>query len=82
MDIEITMGIYETLSDIDTIILVSGDSDYHSVIQKFHAQGKYIRIYSFANRLSWELKTFAIKNPRCNYILFDDLKDELQFERT
>lgn len=80
MDIELTMGIVEALDDIDLIILVSGDSDYLDAIQRFHSQEKYIRIYSFGHVLSWELKDFAIKSPRCSYHLLENLKDDLTMQ--
>lgn len=80
MDIELTMGIIDALSDLDTIVLISGDSDYHTAIQSFHAQGKYIRIYSFDDLLSWELRSFAMKNTRCSFVILDSLKEDIQYK--
>lgn len=77
MEIGIDMNKYE--NDYDNIVLISGDSDFLSAIEYFHSKGKHIRIYSFEKTLAWELKEFAIKNPRCNYKLLDDLKDKLEF---
>jgi len=77
-DIEVVMDLHKYVNDIDNIILFTGDSDFKTAVEGFHAQGKHIRIYSFKSNLSWELKEFAIKNPRCNYILLDDLKDKLE----
>lgn len=78
-DIEIAMDMNKLVNDYDNIVLFSGDSDFLSAIKFFHSIGKYIRIYSFNKTLSWELKDFAIKNPRCNYKLLDELRSELEF---
>lgn len=77
-DVEVVMDMYKHVSDIDNIILFSGDSDFKIAIETFHAMGKHIRIYSFASSLSWELKEFSIKNPRCNYKLLDELKTKIE----
>lgn len=75
MDIELIMDIRNYEDDIDVIILFTGDSDYLSAIQYYHSKGKYIRIFSFRESISWELKTFAITNPRCSYKLINELPD-------
>lgn len=79
MDIELTMGIMGAIEDIDTIVLIAGDSDYHAPIQTFHNQGKYIRILSFDALLSWELRTFAINNTRCSFKTLDELKEVIEY---
>lgn len=81
MDIELTMDIMGALNDLDCIVLISGDCDYHTPIKSFHAQGKYIRIFSFDKLLSWELRTFAINNIRCSFKTLDSLKDEIIYEK-
>lgn len=78
MDIELTMDIMGALNDLDTIVLISGDCDYHTPIKKFHAQGKYIRILSFNELLSWELRTFAMNNTRCSFATLDDIKEHIE----
>ena len=78
MDVEIVVDIHKRINDIDTIILCSGDSDYLRAVEDFHSMGKFIRIFSFKSFLSWELKEFSIKNARCNYKIFDDLKSQLE----
>ncbi len=77
-DMEIGMDLYKHVNDIDNIILFSGDSDFKVAVETFHSMGKHIRIYSFKSSLSYELKEFAIKNPRCNYKLLDDLRDKIE----
>lgn len=79
MDVEITVDMMNSLDDVDNIILFSGDSDFLSMVKDAHSDGKYIRIFSLEGSLSWELKTFAIKNPRCNYIIIDKLKSEIEY---
>ena len=77
-DVEIVMDFHKYATDIDNIILFSGDSDFKSAVEAFHGMGKHIRVYAFKTSLSWELKDFAIKNPRCNYRLLDDLRDKIE----
>lgn len=77
-DVEITMAMHKYANDIENIILFSGDSDFLSAVEHFHSLGKHVRIFSFEKFLSWELKDFAIKNPRCNYKLLDDLRGKLE----
>ncbi len=79
MDIELTMDIMGALPDIDTIVLVSGDCDYHTAVKSFHIAGKYIRIISFDKLLSWELRTFAMQNTRCSFTTFDKLKEHVEY---
>jgi len=80
MDVEITMDIRNYENDIDCIILFSGDSDFIKVVEHYFDAGKHIRIFSFKELISWELKTFAINNPRCSYRLLNEIRD--QIERT
>jgi len=80
-DVEITMDLHRHVNDMENIILFSGDSDFLVAVQHFQSIGKYVHIYSFASGLSWELKTFAIQNPRCNFTLLDDLRTELEKEK-
>ena len=82
MDVDLVVSVYEYIDDLDTIILFSGDSDYLSAITKFHSLGKQIIIYSFAEYLAWELKDFAIKNPRCRYVELDSLRNELELPKS
>jgi uncharacterized LabA/DUF88 family protein len=79
MDVEIAMAMHKYIDDYDLIILISGDSDFHTAIETFHGMGKSVRIFSFSTNLSWELREFAIKNPRSSFKLFDDLKSEIEF---
>jgi len=78
MDVEISVDMLNSLEDIDLIIFVGGDSDFLSVLKNCHVQKKYIRIFSFNDLLAWELKEFAITQPRCSYRILDELKSELE----
>ncbi|MBD3228735.1 MAG: NYN domain-containing protein [Candidatus Lokiarchaeota archaeon] len=60
----------------DTILLVSGDSDFIPVIVKLLELGKNVEIWSFKDLLSSQLKEVAGLN-NCHYI--DDILDELAF---
>lgn len=77
MDVELTMDIRNYEKDINCIILFTGDSDYLSAVEYYWNSGMYIRIFSFEELLSWELKTFAIKNPRCSYKTINSIKDKI-----
>ncbi|KKU19699.1 MAG: hypothetical protein UX31_C0025G0012 [Candidatus Nomurabacteria bacterium GW2011_GWA1_46_11] len=82
MDVDLVVSVYEYIDSLDTIVLFSGDSDYLSAITKFHSLGKQVIIYSFAEYLAWELKAFAIKNPRCRYVELDPLRSELELPKS
>ncbi|MCY4010914.1 MAG: NYN domain-containing protein [Candidatus Saccharibacteria bacterium] len=79
MDIEITMGIMQSLNDLDQIILVSGDSDYLAPLQLAYNQGKSVHIISFSQLLSWELRTFATANDNCDYWVFESIRKCIEY---
>lgn len=79
MDVELSMSAMDSIDDLDTFILFGGDCDYYALIQKLHSLGKHIRIYSFDDLLSWELRTFAIKNTRCSFKTLDSLRDKIEY---
>lgn len=78
MDIELTMDIRKYENDLDCIIIFTGDSDYLPAIEYYWNEGKYIRIFSFEELLAWELKTFCINNPRCNFKKINEIKTEIE----
>ena len=47
MDVELTMGIMNSLDELDRVILVSGDSDYLAPVKLIHSQNKSVVILSF-----------------------------------
>ena len=78
MDIEITMDIRTYENDIDCIILLSGDSDYLPVVDYYWKTGKHIRIFAFKESLSWELRTFCLNKPRCNFKQIHEIRKEIE----
>lgn len=78
MDVEITMGIMDNLDSLDTIVLVSGDSDYLNLVNRAHEMGKRIVIVSFDKLLSWELRAFAEDNERCRYIKIESIRQDIE----
>jgi uncharacterized LabA/DUF88 family protein len=80
MDVELAMDLRNYEDDIDCIIIFAGDSDYMPVVDYYWNHGKYIRIFSFEESLSWELKTFAINKPRCSYKKINEIRSELERE--
>lgn len=82
MDVELSMSAMDSINDLDAFILFGGDCDYYPLIQRLHSQGKHIRIYSFDALLSWELRTFAMKNTRCNFKTIDSLRDKFELIKT
>lgn len=81
MDIELSMDMMGALNDLDTVVLISGDCDYLKPVQTLHVMGKYIRIISFDKLLSWELRTFAMRNARCSFATIDSLKEQVRYEK-
>ena len=82
MDVDISVDVHNLLNDIDLFILFCGDSDFLPIVKDCYEKGKYIRIYSYENLLSWELKTFTMTKPRCGYKLIDELKEMLEYNKT
>ena len=78
VDVEICLDVLGALDELDAVILCSGDSDYLSLVQKCHAENKYVRIFSFKRQFAWELRKFATRRPRCGYTLMEDIKDDIR----
>lgn len=69
-DVEITADILSSLKEIETVVLFSGDSDFHYLINLLHKDKKRLFVYSSRKTLSWELKLSTDK-----YFFLDDLDD-------
>ncbi|MEX2405685.1 MAG: NYN domain-containing protein [Candidatus Paceibacterota bacterium] len=80
VDVDIAVDLRNYEDDIDCIILFSGDSDYLPMVEYYWKAGKFIRIFSYEELLSWELKTFGIKHPRCNYKILNEIRSEIEFK--
>jgi len=55
----------------DELILLSGDCDFESLVEQMVAISKPVRIFSFATRLSHELKILGFNSP---YVSFTELE--------
>ena len=58
----------------DELILMSGDSDFESLVQHVISAKKIAHIFSFGSRISHELIKLATKNPFVTFNKLDDLK--------
>ncbi len=72
-DVEMTADILLDRSQIDEILLFSGDSDFDYLAKKLQDLGKRMTVFSSRKMLSWELKLTARK-----YIFLEDLIDKIK----
>lgn len=59
MDVEITIDAIHNISQYDTAIFFSGDSDFLALVTYLRRAGKKVFIYSSRNNISEELRTGA-----------------------
>ena len=75
VDVEITLGVVRTIDNLDTVIILSGDSDFlelkNYVVRE---KQKNIIFWAFEKNMAWELKY-------CWHLYLDDYKDEIGFEK-
>lgn len=55
LDIELALEMYDTAASFDTVILVSGDSDFATALDKMKQKGKRVLVISTKNHISKEL---------------------------
>jgi len=72
-DVEIATDILLEKSNIDEIIIFSGDSDFEYLVRKLKSLGRNAVIYSSRKTISWELKLAA-----SSVIYLDDLEKEIK----
>lgn len=72
MDVELTMDIMASKDEFETIILLSGDSDFASLMALLRKEGKKVIVMSTRGHISKELIDIAHK-----YIDLKKLKQEL-----
>ena len=72
-DVEMTVDILLDRTEVDVLILFSGDSDFHYLVKRLKDLGKLVIIVSSRRMLSWELKLIAHK-----YIFIEDIKEKVQ----
>ena len=72
-DVEMTADILLDRSQINEILLFSGDSDFDYLAKKLRDLGKKVTVFSSRKMLSWELKLTTKR-----YIFIEDLKDKIE----
>ena len=72
-DVEMTIDILSDRSNVDEIIIFSGDSDFKPLVKKMKDVGKKVNIYSSKKTISWELKLEASK-----IVYFEKLRDSIE----
>lgn len=71
-DVEVTMDILIHLADYDSLVLLSGDSDFAPVIERVKSQGKRVIVMSAKHHISRELLELA------KYINLKKLRAEIE----
>lgn len=69
-DVEITTDILLDRTNIDEVLLFSGDSDFEYLVKKLRDIGKRTTVFSSRAMIAWELKLAVDK-----YIFLEDLRD-------
>ena len=77
-DVELVQGVNNSLSEVDLICLVTGDSDFMVAIKDWYAAGKYIQIYSYRHILASEIRDYCYVTPGCSFTFLDDIRDEVE----
>lgn len=71
-DVEITTDILLDRTNINQVILLSGDSDFQYLVKKLKDVGKKVIVYSSRKTISWELKL------ETEYIYLEDIKNKIE----
>lgn len=74
VDLEIALDVVANLSNIDVVILVSGDSDYVVLREYVLKQGKKIIFLGFRENMAWEIK-------RGKYLFLNNLRKFIEFSK-
>lgn len=72
-DVEMTADILLDKTNIDEVVIFSGDSDFKYLVEKLKDTGKKVTVFAFRKTIAWELKLAASK-----IIYLDGLKDEIE----
>lgn len=81
MDSYLTLDIIRESQQWDTLILLSGDSDFDKLIDDLISLNKEIKIMSYNKRLSYELRIKALNNPSVNFTEMENLEKILKSDR-
>ena len=71
MDSYLTIDVMQEYVTWDILILFSGDSDFDQLLEIITFQGIPVHIFSFSNRMSYELKQRAFTSPLVSYTALD-----------
>lgn len=71
LDVELTIGVLNTIEEFDTMILMSGDSDFAPLIDAVKNRGKWVLIVSTKGHVAKELL------DRAKYINLKRIKDRI-----
>ena len=74
-DVELTMDMLDNLSNYDSAVLLSGDSDFAPVIDRIKSHGKRVIVMSVKGHISKELL------DRAKYINLKKLKQEIELTK-
>jgi uncharacterized LabA/DUF88 family protein len=75
MDIEIVLDVVRAISDLDVIIIVSGDSDFLELKNYIvNEKGKAVLFVGYKENMAWELRL-------CWHLYLNKIKDEVKFKQ-
>jgi uncharacterized protein (TIGR00288 family) len=74
-DVELTMDMMDNTNEFDTAVLLSGDSDFASIIKRVKEGGKTIIVMSAKNHISRELIKLSDK-----YLNLKKLRDKIELK--
>jgi uncharacterized LabA/DUF88 family protein len=72
-DVEMTTDILLDRTELDQILLFSGDSDLTYLAKTLRDLGKDVVVFSTRKMIAWELKLVAKR-----YVFLEDLKDKIE----
>lgn len=75
-DVEIAIDVIEMIKQFDTLVLFSGDSDFHYLVVKLQEKNKKVIIVSYRDHISRELAKSSDK-----YISLDKLEEYIKRDK-
>lgn len=75
VDLEIALDVVRRLPELDLIIIITGDSDYLELRRFVLENHKHILFMGYKQNFAWVLK-------QGKYLLFDALRDYLEYKKT
>lgn len=75
LDIELSLDVLDTMKDFDTLVLLSGDSDFAPVLKRVKKHKKRVIVMSSKKHVSKELLELA------KYVNLKKLKSEIELKR-